>query len=165
MGLEWILKQYKFTAFKMNKYTITTFTKSGLQPNVSNQLNNVRGVLRIIPNQGEQIIAGNFTIDGQRGYPLGDAPYPLARHRSLTYLEEQASNVYTFKTPTSFDINGNAIAWTDFNSAIENIKLTERYNQTSNFPIFIVVEVNFTQAFKTANIGSNISINLDFDLK
>ena len=165
MGLEWILKQYKFTAFKMNKYTITTFTKSGLQQNVSNQLNNVRGVLRIIPNQGEQIIAGNFTIDGRRGFPLGDAPYPLARHRSLTYLEEQASNVYTFKTPTSFDVNGNAIAWTDFNAAIENIKLTERYNQTSNFPIFIVVEVNFTQAFKNAVISSDIDINLDFDVK
>lgn len=165
MGLEWILKTYNFTALKMNKYTITTFTKSGLQPNVGNQLNNIKGVLRIIPKQGEQIIAGDFTIDGQRGYPLGNAPYPLARHNSLTYLEEQASNVYTFKTPTSFDANGNAIAWTDFNSAIENIKLTERYNQTSNFPIFIVVEVDFTQAFKTANIGSNISINLDFDLK
>lgn len=165
MGLEWILKTYNFTALKMNKYTITTFTKSGLQPNVGNQLNNIKGVLRIIPKQGEQIIAGDFTIDGQGGYPLGNAPYPLARHNSLTYLEEQASNVYTFKTPTSFDANGNAIAWTDFNSAIENIKLTERYNQTSNFPIFIVVEVDFTQAFKTANIGSNISINLDFDLK
>ena len=165
MGLESILKTYNFTALKMNKYTITTFTKSGLQPNVGNQLNNIKGVLRIIPKQGEQIIAGDFTIDGQRGYPLGNAPYPLARHNSLTYLEEQASNVYTFKTPTSFDANGNAIAWTDFNSAIENIKLTERYNQTSNFPIFIVVEVDFTQAFKTANIGSNISINLDFDLK
>lgn len=149
----------------MNKYTITTFTKSGLQLNVNNQLNSTRGMLRINPNQGEQVIAGNFTIDGQRGYPLGSAPYPLARHRSLTYLEEQASNIYTFKTPTSFDVNGNAIAWTDFNSSIENIKLTERYNQTSNFPIFIIVEVNFTLAFKTANISGDININLDFDLK
>ncbi len=149
----------------MNKYTITTFTKSGLQPNVNNQLNNTRGILRINPNQGEKIIAGNFTINGKRGYPLGDYPYELTRHRSLTYLEEQASNVYTFKTPTNFDVNGNAIAWTNFNSTIENIKLTERYNQTSNFPIFIIVEVNFTLAFKNANITSDININLDFDLK
>ena len=149
----------------MNKYTITTFTKTGLQPGVNNQLNNTKGVLRIIPKQGEQIIAGNFTIDGQRGYPLGTFPYPLARHRSITYLEEQASNVYTFKTPTNFDANGNATNWTDFNSSIENIKLTERYNQTSNFPIFILVEVNFTPGFKSANIGSNINVNLDFDLK
>jgi len=149
----------------MNKYKITTYTKHNIAPGQAGVLNNTKGVLRITPNQGEQVIAGNFTIDGERGYPLGVLPYPLARHRSLTYLEEQASNVYTFKKPLNFDVNGNAISWTDFSPAIESIQLTERYNQTSNFPIFIVAEVNFTIAYKTASFNTDIDINLDFDLK
>mgnify|MGYP003650133805 CR=1 FL=1 len=146
----------------MNKYEVIQYNATvspGFNPIIeSNAFPSV--LLKIVPNQN--IIAGNFTIDGKRGQAIGTPGF--VRHNSVTFFEEPASNIYSFKNPIAYDLNGIATGFEAFdnNHHIEEIILTEIYNQTSNFPMYIKVQVIFTSNF---GVLGNTTLDLDFDYK
>ncbi len=151
----------------MNKYIVEPITVKMPSGNTAPGGNRV--TTRIVPKQGQNIIAGNFTINKQRGYAIGLPGF--VRHNSITFFEEPASNIYIFKTPTGFDADGVPLGFDHFGQLIgyywiEEIQLTEIYNQTSNFPMYIKVDLIFVNGFDWSyinNYATNFELKLDFD--
>ena len=77
----------------MNKYIVEPITVKMPSGNTAPGGNRV--TTRIVPKQGQNIIAGNFTINKQRGYAIGLPGF--VRHNSITFF----GNTFWFFAPSA----------------------------------------------------------------
>ena len=157
-----------FTRNLNNKYTVSIVTDpSGGDNNPTPSGYNFEYQMLITPNQGEQIIGGDFKIDniagviadGSVGYPNSNAiisPHNVATsydHLDLRTgaLTDVCFTSYVFEANPSFQSKN-----------IDYIILTEEYG-VADFPIGFVLQIFMLPSFLNAG-PSSVQIDLDIDL-
>tara|TARA_R100000234_G_C4998319_1_gene179105 strand:+ start:607 stop:2367 length:1761 start_codon:yes stop_codon:yes gene_type:complete len=151
-----------------NKYTVTVVTDpTGGDNNPTSSGYNFSYDMVIVPNQGEQIIGGDFKIDniasviadGSVGYPQSTPV--VSPHNQLTSyshvdlrtstLTDVCFNTYVFEPNPSFQSKN-----------IDYIILTEEYN-VADYPIAFNLKIFMLPSFLNAG-PSNLQVDLDIDL-
>tara|TARA_R110000737_G_scaffold5295_3_gene17139 strand:+ start:3327 stop:3842 length:516 start_codon:yes stop_codon:yes gene_type:complete len=145
----------------------------------SNYIDFKNPIFKIFPKPGEIVLAGNFRV----GYTdtalkitpnnsdmmhIGEGIGASAPHGSINYLENICKKKYRFKgwkPPVPPYTNP---IYQSFNTQIDEVTIEEVYSTTSNFPIYLKVEVilNYTVTLQLFDkqTYSSLSIDLDFDL-
>ena len=126
----------------------------------SNYIDFKNPIFKIFPKPGEIVLAGNFRV--------GEGIGLSAPHGSINYLENICKKKYRFKgwkPPVPPYTNP---IYQSFNTQIDEVTIEEVYSTTSNFPIYLKVEVilNYTVTLQLFDkqTYSSLSIDLDFDL-
>lgn len=176
------------TTHPNNRYSISKFNKN-LSVNTNDTIN--FGInnytFKIFPKPGEIVLAGNFKVGykdpnlklnlGSDMVHIGEGVDPdsgsttsaiNAPHGSINYLENICKTKYRFMgwiPPTPPALNS---TYSPFNLQVDAVTIEEVYSTTSNFPIYLKVEVGLNlpgiiQTFDKVTYSS-LSIDLDFDL-
>ena len=172
------------TTHPNNRYSISKFNKN-FSVNSNSSINFPSGTgnlftFKIFPKPGEIVLAGNFKVGftnslfrtsstgfGSDMVHVGEGIGLNAPHGSINYLEDVCKTKYKFRNWIQPTANTTNPQIGSFSTQIHELTIEEVYSTTSNFPIYLRVEVslNFGVTLLLFNsFNPSLSIDLDFDL-
>ena len=172
-----------------NRYSVEQFNQQYTIDSADNKINinsnTPNPVFKILPKPGQIVLAGNFRLSYTDQslqihsfvpmVQLGEAAGEDAPHGSINYLEQPCSTKHLFvgRASNSSIPPSPGAPFYDFNKQLARVLIEEVYSTTSNFPIYLKVEVELNLPYLKNGGGfdptsrgpkNNLSIDLDFDL-